>query len=74
MHRRWVIAAGPPGGGLSTRRVLWQFIGLAELLVMGATSGVAVALGRSAPPQGESLAPRTLPRLLSSPATTCRRS
>jgi putative copper resistance protein D len=34
---------------MSARRVLWQLI-LMELLIMGATSGIAVALGRSAPP------------------------
>ena len=53
MHRRWVIPQlGVKGAGLSARRVLWQLV-LVELLVMGATSGIAVALGRSAPPQGE---------------------
>jgi putative copper resistance protein D len=53
MHRRWVIPQlGSRDGGLSARRVLWQLL-IAELLIIGATSGVAVALGRSAPPQGE---------------------
>lgn len=64
MHRRWVIPQlGSQTGGLSARRVLWQLIAV-ELLVMGATSGVAVALGRSAPPQGESLAPNASPAFI----------
>lgn len=53
MHRRWVIPQlGSQGGGLSARRVLWQLV-VVELIVMGATSGIAVALGRSAPPEPE---------------------
>ncbi|WP_144671767.1 cytochrome c oxidase assembly protein [Arthrobacter sp. U41] len=64
MHRRWVIPQlGSRGGGLSARRVLWQLI-VVEMLVMGATSGVAVALGRSAPPQGGSLAPDASPAFI----------
>ncbi|WP_411374699.1 cytochrome c oxidase assembly protein [Arthrobacter sp. MPF02] len=51
MHRQWVIPQlNRKGSTMSSRRVLWQLV-LVELLVMGATSGVAVALGRSAPPQ-----------------------
>ncbi|MET1063357.1 MAG: cytochrome c oxidase assembly protein, partial [Arthrobacter sp.] len=64
MHRRWVIPQlSSQGGGLSARRVLWQLVAV-ELLVVGATSGVAVALGRSAPPQGESLAPEATPAFI----------
>ncbi|MEO3934768.1 cytochrome c oxidase assembly protein [Micrococcaceae bacterium Sec7.4] len=64
MHRRWVIPQlGSQGGGLSARRVLWQLV-VAELLLMGATSGIAVALGRSAPPQGEALVPDASPAFI----------
>ena len=64
MHRRWVIPQlGAPGSGLSARRVLWQLV-LVELLVMGATSGIAVALGRSAPPQGETAAQNASPAFI----------
>jgi cytochrome c oxidase assembly factor CtaG/putative copper export protein len=51
MHRQWVIPQlARAGAAMSARRVLWQLI-LIELLIMGATSGIAVALGRSAPPE-----------------------
>jgi putative copper resistance protein D len=62
MHRQWVI---PQLGrkGVSARRVLWQLI-LVELLVMGATSGLAVALGRSAPPQSTSYAENASPAFI----------
>ncbi len=64
MHRQWVIPQlGVKGSGLSARRVLWQLV-LVELLVMGATSGIAVALGRSAPPQPSSFAPDASPALI----------
>ncbi|MFV2143807.1 cytochrome c oxidase assembly protein [Isoptericola sp. G70] len=48
MHRTWVIgrlerAASP------ARRLFWQLLAV-ELLVIGAVSGVAVALGSTAPP------------------------
>ena len=57
MHRQWVIPQlGRKGSGLSSRRVLWQLV-LVELLIMGATSGIAVALGRSAPPGAHHLRP-----------------
>ncbi|WP_287903961.1 CopD family protein [Arthrobacter sp.] len=64
MHRSWIIprlgdddgaasrgkaAAVPSKGSLTAQRVLWQIIGV-ELLVMAATSAVAVALSSSAPP------------------------
>ncbi len=62
MHRQWVI---PQLGrrGLSAKRVLWQLIAV-ELLVMGATSGVAVALGRSAPPEPTTYAPDASPAFI----------
>ncbi|MGZ4662079.1 MAG: cytochrome c oxidase assembly protein [Arthrobacter sp.] len=64
MHRQWVIPQlGRKGAAMSSRRVLWQLI-LAELLVMGATSGIAVALGRSAPPQPTELAPNASPAFI----------
>lgn len=64
MHRQWVIPQlGRKGSTMSARRVLWQLI-LAELLVMGATSGIAVALGRSAPPQPTDLAPDASPAFI----------
>ena len=64
MHRQWVIPQlGRKGATMSSRRVLWQLI-LAELLVMGATSGIAVALGRSAPPQPTELAPNASPAFI----------
>lgn len=64
MHRRWVIPQlGVKGAGLSARRVLWQLV-LVELLVMGATMGIAVALGRSAPPQPRTFAPDASPAFI----------
>ena len=64
MHRRWVIPQlGHRGAGRSARRVLWQLV-LVELLIMGATSGIAVALGRSAPPQPTTLAPDASPAFI----------
>jgi cytochrome c oxidase assembly factor CtaG/putative copper export protein len=64
MHRRWVIPQlGSQSGGLSARRVLWQLVAV-ELVIMGATSGIAVALGRSAPPQPTSFAPDASPAFI----------
>ncbi|MGX5716782.1 cytochrome c oxidase assembly protein [Arthrobacter sp. MAHUQ-56] len=64
MHRQWVIPQlGRKGSTMSARRVLWQLV-LAELLIMGATSGIAVALGRSAPPQPTELAPDASPAFI----------
>jgi putative copper resistance protein D len=64
MHRQWVIPQlGRKGSALSSRRVLWQLV-LAELLVMGATSGIAVALSSSAPPQPTSFAPDASPAFI----------
>jgi cytochrome c oxidase assembly factor CtaG/putative copper export protein len=64
MHRRWVIPQlGDRGIGRSARRLLWQLV-LAELIIMGATSGIAVALGRSAPPQPTTFAPDASPAFI----------
>jgi cytochrome c oxidase assembly factor CtaG/putative copper export protein len=64
MHRRWVIPQlGNRNAGMSARRVLWQLV-LAELLIMGATSGIAVALSRSAPPQPTTFAPDASPAFI----------
>ncbi|WP_461188205.1 cytochrome c oxidase assembly protein [Arthrobacter sp. Z4-13] len=64
MHRRWVIPQlTRKGSTMSSRRVLWQLV-LAEFLIMGATSGVAVALGRSAPPQSTTYAPDASPAFI----------
>jgi putative copper resistance protein D len=64
MHRQWVIPQlGRKGSTMSSRRVLWQLV-LAELLVMAATSGVAVALGRSAPPEPTTYAPDASPAFI----------
>nr|WP_307038002.1 cytochrome c oxidase assembly protein [Arthrobacter sp. B3I4] len=64
MHRRWVIPQlSVQGSRLSARRVLWQLV-LVELLVMGATSGIAVALGRSAPPEPTTFAPDATPAFI----------
>ncbi|WP_442778685.1 cytochrome c oxidase assembly protein [Arthrobacter sp. AQ5-05] len=58
MHRSWIIPR-LSGGAKSTttvraRRLLWQLV-FGELLIMGITSGVAVGLSRSAPPQSREL-------------------
>lgn len=64
MHRQWVIPQlGRKGSTMSSRRVLWQLV-LVELLVMGGTSGVAVALGRSAPPEPTTYAPDASPAFI----------
>ncbi|MDJ0356187.1 cytochrome c oxidase assembly protein [Paenarthrobacter sp. PH39-S1] len=67
MHRSWIIPrleSGTSGKqALSATRVLWQLI-LGELIIMGATSGIAVALSRSAPPQPTSFAPDATPAVI----------
>ncbi|WP_434615859.1 cytochrome c oxidase assembly protein [Arthrobacter sp. A5] len=67
MHRSWIIPrleSGTSGKqALSATRVLWQLI-LSELIIMGATSGIAVALSRSAPPQPTSFAPDATPAVI----------
>ncbi|HEX2248572.1 MAG TPA: cytochrome c oxidase assembly protein [Arthrobacter sp.] len=57
MHRQWIV---PQLGTKSAARVLWQLI-VVELLIMGAISGVAVALARTAPPTPEELPPDASP-------------
>ncbi len=63
MHRQWIIPKldGGPNqhGSANTRRLLWQLI-FVELLVMGVVSGIAVGLGRSAPPQSRELSQTAL--------------
>lgn len=61
MHRQWVIPQ--LGRGASARRVLWQLIGV-EAVVMGAVSGLAVALSRSAPPEPTTYAPDASPAFI----------
>lgn len=64
MHRQWIIPhLSRAGAALSTRRVLWQLV-IAEVLIMGATSGIAVALARSAPPQPTTYAPNATPAFI----------
>ncbi|WP_223987604.1 cytochrome c oxidase assembly protein [Arthrobacter sp. NicSoilB8] len=64
MHRRWVIPQlGDRAMGRPARRVLWQLV-IVELIIMGATSGIAVALGRSAPPQPTTFAPDASPAFI----------
>jgi cytochrome c oxidase assembly factor CtaG/putative copper export protein len=64
MHRQWVIPQlGSQRGALSARRVLWQLVAV-ELVIMGVTSGIAVALGRSAPPQPTTFAPDASPAFI----------
>ena len=64
MHRRWVIPQlGNRAMGRPARRVLWQLV-IVELIIMGATSGIAVALGRSAPPQPTTFAPDASPAFI----------
>ncbi|HEY8293923.1 MAG TPA: cytochrome c oxidase assembly protein [Micrococcaceae bacterium] len=60
MHRSWIIPRLGQRKALTVRRILWQLITV-ELLVMGATSGIAVALSRSAPPQPTTIAPDSSP-------------
>ncbi|MHA7176548.1 cytochrome c oxidase assembly protein [Arthrobacter sp. Sr24] len=61
MHREWIIPRLEGGNKENgkTRRLLWQLI-FVELLVMGIVSGVAVGLGRSAPPQSRELSATAL--------------
>ncbi|WP_394940217.1 cytochrome c oxidase assembly protein [Psychromicrobium sp. YIM B11713] len=59
MHRQWIIPQLEKGVR-TAKRVLWQLI-LVELVVMGATSGIAVGLSQSAPPQPTEYAPNTSP-------------
>ncbi|MBW4096243.1 MAG: bifunctional copper resistance protein CopD/cytochrome c oxidase assembly protein, partial [Acidobacteria bacterium] len=72
MHRQWIIprltrntanTAGTAKATFSTRRVLWQLIA-AEVLLMGVTSGIAVALSRSAPPEPTTFSPDATPAFI----------
>lgn len=58
MHRQWIIPQLDTN--MSAKRVLWQLIAV-ELVIMGAVSGVAVALARTAPPRLEELQPDASP-------------
>lgn len=62
MHRTWIIPrleGGKKAAVNSTRRLLWQLI-FVELIIMGITSGLAVGLSRSAPPQSREIAESSL--------------
>lgn len=63
MHRSWIIpqlAGGAKTAAPATAtRLLWQLI-FGELIIMGITSGLAVALSRSAPPQSREIAESAL--------------
>ncbi len=63
MHRSWIIPRLAGGrkstAAAPTRRLLWQLV-FGELLIMGITSGLAVGLSRSAPPQSQELAQAAL--------------
>ena len=49
-HRMWVVdRLGRAGSAGAVRRLFWRLLAV-ELLVIGAVSGVAVALGSTAPP------------------------
>ncbi|GKV71862.1 MULTISPECIES: cytochrome c oxidase assembly protein [Pseudarthrobacter] len=54
LHRTRLIPALTRKDGPGAGRVLWRFI-VAELLIMGAVSGLAAALGRTPPPGGEEI-------------------
>ncbi|WP_371706621.1 copper resistance D family protein [Pseudarthrobacter sp. NIBRBAC000502771] len=56
LHRTRLIPALDRNDGPGTGRLLWRFI-LAELLIMGAVSGLAAALSRTPPPVGKKSAP-----------------
>ena len=53
-HRLWIVdrldrTAGTSGGRTAVQRLFWRLLAV-ELLLIGAVSGVAVALGSTAPP------------------------
>lgn len=54
LHRTRLIPALSRKDGPGAGRVLWRFI-IAELLIMGAVSGLAAALSRTPPPGGEEI-------------------
>lgn len=58
-HRLWLIPR-VESGALSAFKGIWQIIA-AELVLMAAASGLAVALSRTAPPVSEQLDPQASP-------------
>lgn len=54
LHRTRLIPALAGKGGPGAGTVLWRFV-VAELLIMGAVSGLAAALSRTPPPGGEEI-------------------
>jgi cytochrome c oxidase assembly factor CtaG/putative copper export protein len=49
LHRQWAIPRLPAAADGGAQRLLWRLVA-AELVLMCAVSGIAVALGRTAPP------------------------
>jgi putative copper resistance protein D len=66
LHRRHVVAQlglSPKGARGMLPAAFWRLAG-AEILLMGAVSGVAVALGGTAPPESDELPPDASPAYL----------
>ncbi|MCQ6273317.1 bifunctional copper resistance protein CopD/cytochrome c oxidase assembly protein [Pseudarthrobacter sp. R1] len=60
LHRRRVIPALAAVGAVRAGRLLWRLI-IAEVLIMGAVSGLAAALSRTPPPGGQDIEPALTP-------------